>query len=237
LMTVRGLLRRSILLPVVVAMVSPAALASTAIADRAQIVGRILGSGLCPAESPSEPCEERPLFAVTVVLRNRHGVEVDRAATNVNGRFSFRASRGSYTARPEHVIGFGPPGRASVVVRSKQRAPFRVRFELAASTGPGVVGQATQSPTCPVQRVGEECVAPLRNARIRVEDSSGSTVRSSVTGENGFYAFSLEPGTYRLVGDPFEGGFPSAPEPVGFTVTGRDTGPRWIPLDYDTGIR
>lgn len=209
----------------------------TAVNVKDQIVGRILGSGLCPTESASEPCEPRPLFAVTVTLRGPDGEEVARARTHTNGRISLRAGRGTYSLEPEQVDGFAPHASAPVRVRARQGTPARVVFEYQVSTGPGVIGQATQSPTCPVERIGDECVAPLSNARIEIEKASGSTVMSSVTAEDGFYAFSLDPGTYTLVGESSEGGFPIAPEPVEFVVSAQDTGPSWIPLDYDTGIR
>jgi hypothetical protein len=209
----------------------------TAVNVRDQIVGRALGSGLCPTGSASQPCELRPLFAVTVILRDRSGEEVAGAVTHTNGRFSLRARRGTFMADTEHIAGFTSSAPAAAAVRSKQREPARLRFEFRASTGPGVVGQATRSPTCPVERIGDECVAPLGNALIHIEDASGSTVASWTTGEDGYYAFSLDPGSYRLVGESFDSGFPIAPEPVGFVVTGQDTGPSWIPLDYDTGIR
>ena len=104
--------------------------------------------------------------------------------------------------------------------------------------GPGVVGQATQSPTCAAQRESDDCVAALEDAPIRVEDAAGDVVARTVTNRDGFYAFELEPGDYKLVAKRIDGAdYPLPPRRKLFTVADSDSGPRVVDSPYDTGIR
>ena len=211
----------------------------TAVNAKDQAIGTVFGSGACPTGTAEAPCPPLPLFGIPVALEDQEGREISATATHTNGSFAFRAAAGTYMVSPrvpsEHFQAPGSP--RFITVSPKQSRPPRTDFSYPATVRRGVAGQATRSPTCPVQRVGEECVAPLEGARIRVDDANGTTVASAVTGPTGLYSFSLEPGSYTLVAEPTNGPFPTPPAPTGFTVTAADSGPHWIPSDYDTGIR
>ena len=203
-----------------------------------QVVGRVNGLGACARGTAGDPCPSRMLFAIKVRLRDPRGDVVARTKTKSTGRFAFRAGPGSYSVAGVAVTGFMASEPVMVVVRPDQMEPDHARLRFTATTGPGIAGQVTQSPTCGgPQREGQECSAPLENAHLRVEDDTGQEVAAAVTGADGYYAFELEPGTYTLIAEGFENQLPSPPPSVEFTVTPGDTGPHWRPLDYDTGIR
>lgn len=201
-----------------------------------QIVGRVNGIGMCP--SSTDGCEKQPLFAIQLVLSDRSGTVVTRTRTHLNGRFSFRVAPGRYSIAGQAVDGFDAPSSAELVVTRTQPEPARAYVHYASNNGPGVIGQATLSPTCGgPQRIGEECVGPLEGARIHVEDDNGMIVANTVTGTDGYYAFQLAPGTYRLVAESSGDSLPSPPPPVTFSVAPDDSGPHHIDSNYDTGMR
>ncbi|HET7481837.1 MAG TPA: carboxypeptidase regulatory-like domain-containing protein, partial [Actinomycetota bacterium] len=207
----------------------------TAVDVADQIVGSVVATGTCPRSTTSEPCPERRLFAVPVQLHDSDGGVVAETTSHTNGHFSFRAAPGTYWVTVSAPTGFmvaeGPIPLMHVT--AGQDDPQRATIVMQSTTGPGVMGQATQSPTCGgPQREGEECVAPLEGATIDIKDPGGNVVASTTTGADGYYAFSLDPGSYTLVAEPFDGGFPIAPEPVQFVVAPDDSGPSWIPAAY-----
>lgn len=203
-----------------------------------RIVGRVHGLGACARGTENDPCPSRRLFAIKVRLRDSDGDLVARTKTRSTGRFSFTRGPGKYSVAGVDVAGFMAPPPREVVIGPNQDDPEHVRIRFATVNGPGVMGQVTQSPTCPgPQRPGQECSAPLEGARIRVEDDNGKVVGETTTGADGYYAFPLEPGSYTLIAEGFDNQLPSPPGPITFTVGADDTGPHWRPLRYDTGIR
>jgi hypothetical protein len=178
------------------------------------------------------------LFSVRVVLEDDGGERVATKITKVDGSYSFRVPPGAYSVEARAVAGFTSPGAKQVEVAPGQDGPQRVRLRLDAIPVPGVIGQATKSPTCGgPQREGQQCTAPMEGAQIHIEDASGQTIATQATGRNGYYAFELPAGTYELVAENTGSTFPSPPPPVTFTVASSDTGPHHIDSDYDTGIR
>jgi carboxypeptidase family protein/thrombospondin type 3 repeat protein len=206
---------------------------------RTQIVGRVQVSGRCPRRND---CELRHLFSVEVSVRNHRGKTIERTKTLVNGRFAFEGLRaGRYRIEAFAVAGTLAPAPLETLVYRNQAGPTTASFTFADGNRRGVVGQATQAPTCGgPQREGEDCVAPLSGATISVRegDENGPVVASTTTGSNGYYAFRLDPGNYTLVAERYgDSDLPSPPAPVSFTVFDEDDGPNLIDSDYDTGIR
>lgn len=105
-------------------------------------------------------------------------------------------------------------------------------------SGPGfeVSGIALAGPVCPVETDPPDpgCAPrPVSAATIEAHDSTGSSVASTVTGDDGRFAMTLPAGEYTIVAAPVEG-LMGTPAPVQVTVAGEvDIGV----LAYDTGIR
>ena len=201
-----------------------------------RIIGRVSAAGRCPDERGE--CAAEHLFAITVILRAGDD-ELAEKTTLANGRFTFGdRPPGRYEVAAVAVAGTETPAPVRVRVKEDQDRPTRAHIFLQDTNGPGVVGQARQAPTCPAQRQGEDCVAPLEDAPIRVKDDAGNVVAHTTTGSDGYYAFELEPGDYKLVAKRIDGeGLPHPPRPERFTVTSDDAGPHAIDSYYDTGIR
>lgn len=208
-----------------------------------QMIGRAGVSGRCPQTSAGHECKTRYLFAVLVVVKNRRGQIVAQTRTLINGRFALQGlAHGSYEVSTEAIAGAAAPAPLQARVPRRQGYPTVASFTFDDSNGPGVVGQATQGPTCPgPQREGEDCAAPLEGATIEVRegDENGPVVASVTTGSDGYYAFELSAGSYTLVATRMDGdgSFPIPPAPQAFTVFSNDTGPNLVDAHYDTGIR
>jgi hypothetical protein len=203
------------------------------------IVGKAVGTLQCPSQSSDDPaCNPFRMFAVTITLEDETGTEIAHSSTDPAGRFSFQWSQtgaGSYDLRAVPATGFTEPPIRNVTVARGDPPKATLRYRN--SAGPGVAGQVTESPTCPVERPGEVCERPLQGARLDVKDMRGAVVASTLSAADGRYAISLSPGSYTLVAEPMSSTFPVPPPPVDFTVELTDTGPNHIDLDYDTGIR
>jgi hypothetical protein len=63
---------------------------------------------------------------------------------------------------------------------------------------PGIYGRITASPTCPVERSGEQCAPRGVAARVNAE-SHHRVVASTRSNSAGDYAMGLRPGSYTLV--------------------------------------
>ena len=206
-----------------------------------QVVGRVRVTGRCAQSTNRKPCRIRSLFAVTVIVREPSGDEVDRTTTSSNGRFAFdHLSPGRYELDAMAVAGATAPAPLDALIRRGSSASVATFF-FADSNSAGVVGQATQAPTCGgPQSPGEDCVAPLGGATISVHqgDEGGPVVASATTGADGYYAFRLDPGAYTLVAEATEDSqWPTPPAPASFTVSPDDNGPHLVDSPYDTGIR
>ncbi|MEA2516323.1 MAG: SdrD B-like domain [Actinomycetota bacterium] len=228
---------RALKLTIVVALLL-ASLAQSGIssAGEATITGHVMGVGACP----SDPCPHNELFYVRVVLDDAAGERVASKLAKVDGSFSFSVPPGPYTIEARSVLGYISRAPKEIEVARYQDGPRRVPLREDATSVPGVVGQATKSPTCGgPQREGQTCTAPMDGAQIHIEDSNGTTVATQTTGRNGYYAFELPPGTYDLVaeGTGSDSNLPAPPGPKRFTVGSSDVGPHHIDSDYDTGIR
>lgn len=206
-----------------------------------QLVGRVSVSGRCPTGDSDDPCALRHLFAVDVIVRDSAGSVVAERRTLTSGRFALSHLRpGRYDVEAEAIAGTIAPAPIDARVPRNQAGPTRMTFTLSDSNRRGVVGQATESPTCPVQRVGEECIAPLQDATIEIHDgdAGGPIVAQTTTGQDGYYAFQLDPGTYTLIARKIDDrDLPAPPGPQTFTVFPNDTGPNAVDALYDTGIR
>jgi hypothetical protein len=207
-----------------------------------QLIGRVQVGGRCPKSSSHNPCTLRNMFWVGVDVRNRHGKLVAQTRTILNGRFTFQhLEPGHYQVTAVAVAGTSAPAPLDALVPRNAAGPTVASFTLADSNFRGVVGQATQSPTCGgPQRQGEDCIAPLSGATIDVRegDETGPVVASMTTGKDGYYAFQLDPGNYTLVAERYgDSDFPTPPGPASFTVFSDDNGPNLIDSGYDTGIR
>jgi hypothetical protein len=97
----------------------------------------------------------------------------------------------------------------------------------------GVIGKVLYGPTCPVQRVGEDCVKPY-DATLRLRrQSTGRIVARVRSGDDGRFKLRLRPGHYLIEpvsGDPF----PRA-EPVAVVVHARRFS--HVTIMFDSGIR
>lgn len=203
-----------------------------------RVVGRVAIARRCPT-ADSECRIDHPL-GVTVVL-SYHGGTADffTRLSLANGRFTFGdVEPWRYRVHAPAVEGTRSPPPVKVEVEEGQTHPVRVVAMLRNKNGAGVVGQATQGPTCAAQREGEDCVAPLKDAPIRVKNAAGETVARATTDEDGYYAFELDPGDYKLVARRIDGrSLPDPPRPKRFTVGAGDSGPVVVNSSYESGIR
>ena len=197
------------------------------------IVGTAVGYQICTVEG--SPCGHLPVGGGVVVLRDELGAEVERVLTDTEGRFSMVSPPGTYTFEAFAPPGFNAPDPQDVTLTALALKAHVTYGHVIH----GVVGQARQSPTCGgPQRPYEDCIAPLSGATIEVQDALGATVATATTDETGRYAFSLNPGDYTLIAHPLgSNALPAPPQPVAFSITAEDEGPRLIDSDYDTGIR
>jgi hypothetical protein len=196
------------------------------------LVGTAVGYQICLVDGTA--CGHLPIGGAEVVLRDQDGIEVERLMSDSRGRFSSTAPAGTYTFESIAPPGFNAPAPQEIVLTSLALKAHVTHGHVIH----GVVGQATQSPTCPgPQRPYDDCIAPLDGATIEIQDALGATVATAATGETGRYAFDLDPGDYTLIAHPLDGsGLPSPPAPVDFTITAEDQGPRLIDSPYDTGM-
>ena len=97
----------------------------------------------------------------------------------------------------------------------------------------GIEGKIVLSPTCPVQRIGENCTKPYQ-ATVLVESADQSKkILSFMSDKNGNFKASLPPGTYYL--KPISSGV--FPRGISQTVTVKDNAFTNTIINYDTGIR
>ncbi|MDO8551301.1 MAG: carboxypeptidase-like regulatory domain-containing protein [bacterium] len=96
----------------------------------------------------------------------------------------------------------------------------------------GIYGKATLGPTCPVQKIGQECNIPYQGTVIIKNYNQSQEVTSFTTDSKGEFRVSLPPGTYYLS----VGGnrFPFLKTPSVEVKTNQYTK---IDLNADTGIR
>jgi hypothetical protein len=99
--------------------------------------------------------------------------------------------------------------------------------------GPGVRGQITAGPTCPVERVGQPCPPQPVKAAVTASDSAGAIVGTTRTLPDGRYALALAPGRYTLTADPGNV-FPRCPPTL---ITVPAGAPVEVNIICDTGIR
>jgi hypothetical protein len=101
--------------------------------------------------------------------------------------------------------------------------------------GPGITGQASAGPTCPVVTPGDlNCNdRPVAGATILVRDAGGTVVAELTTDARGQFQVALPPGVYHLEPQPVEGMMGGA-DPLDVTV---GSGFQVVQVSYDTGIR
>lgn len=99
-----------------------------------------------------------------------------------------------------------------------------------------LLGRATQSPTSPVQRVGEAAKeAPTPGVKLEIKDASGQKAASIVTDDKGEYRISLVAGTYRVELGGVLGPGISKDLPATVSITeGKESR---LDIRFDTGIR
>jgi hypothetical protein len=207
------------------------------VASANRVVGRVSVRARC--RTGDDDCPTKYLFAVEVTLQDSDGETLEKRRTLANGRFTFGdLEPGRYEVSARAVAGTRAPDSRQVQVESDQEEPARAPVRMTDVNGPGLVGQAIQWPTCAAQRKGEDCMAPLADAPIEITDLHGNVLARAVTESDGYYAFELEPGDYKLVAKNVdETDWPHPPRPKRFTVAEEDDGPRVIYSTYDTGIR
>jgi hypothetical protein len=105
------------------------------------------------------------------------------------------------------------------------------------ATGPGIRGQATAGPVCPVEKNPPDpsCAPrPVSGAVVVVRSPAGAEVARATTGTDGTFVVAVPPGQYVVEGLP-AAGLMGTPGPQNVTVT--SSVPATIELSYDTGIR
>ncbi|HEY7874822.1 MAG TPA: carboxypeptidase-like regulatory domain-containing protein [Actinomycetota bacterium] len=201
-----------------------------------RLIGRVRVTGRCPGGA--DACRTKALFAIKVILSRRRE-EVATVRSNSTGRFTFGdLAPGRYRIRAQSVAATPMPPASRARVESDQTEPMRVQIVGSTENGRGLVGQATQSPTCAAQSEGEDCMVPLRDAPIRVKDDDGKIVARYTTGPDGYYALGLEPGAYVMIaGRVDDDDLPYPPRRRRFEVRRAHRGPVTIDAPYDSGIR
>ncbi|KKR80184.1 MAG: hypothetical protein UU73_C0006G0012 [Candidatus Daviesbacteria bacterium GW2011_GWA1_41_61] len=97
----------------------------------------------------------------------------------------------------------------------------------------GIYGQVILSPTCPVQKAGEECTKPYQGTVIIKNYDQSQEVTSFTTNSKGEFRVSLPPGRYYLL----LGGDRSFPFLKPTSVEVKANQYTKIDLNVDTGIR
>lgn len=97
----------------------------------------------------------------------------------------------------------------------------------------GIYGQVILGPTCPVQRIGEECTKPYQGAVIIKNYDQSQEVTSFTTNSKGEFRVSLPSGSYYLL----VGGGRSLPFLKATSVAVKANQYTKIELNIDTGIR
>lgn len=97
---------------------------------------------------------------------------------------------------------------------------------------PGIYGTVTASPTCPVERPGQQC-APRGVAAKVLAQKRHRTVASAQSNSAGDYAMGLRPGTYTLTVDTGST-FPRCPTRTVTVASGQSV---QVNITCDTGIR
>ena len=101
----------------------------------------------------------------------------------------------------------------------------------------GIRGSMSSGPTCPVvgPDTGDECDdQPFAGTVIVRTADGGREVARFTADENGIFKITLNPGTYLLVPQPGENGFPFAEDQVVQVSSDAFTD---VTILYDTGIR
>jgi hypothetical protein len=98
----------------------------------------------------------------------------------------------------------------------------------------GIDAYTVSGPTCPVQREGQNCTAPI-SATVVVARDDGTHVAQVHTSSDGRGHIPLPPGTYTLVGTTGGRPFPRAPAPQKVAVSPHQFVA--VQLTFDTGIR
>lgn len=96
-----------------------------------------------------------------------------------------------------------------------------------------VIGEVTLSPTCPVQRPGQECVKPFAGAAVQLFDASNNPAGSATTNAAGLFAFSVLPGNY-TVRISISGRLPRCPDTPVTVIENKSAS---VLIGCDTGIR
>jgi cytoskeletal protein RodZ len=98
---------------------------------------------------------------------------------------------------------------------------------------PGVEGQVTAGPTCPVEEAGHPCPPQPVSAPVQALDGSGHVVAQTTSDAHGWYAIALSPGSY-TIHVVIDGMYPSCADKPATVHAG---GPTTVDIDCDTGIR
>ncbi len=135
----------------------------------------------------------------------------------------------SVTRRPLPTDAATPGGGGSV-------AP---PVAIPTSGGPWLVGVATASPVCPVERLPPDpaCAPrPVAGATVVVLDPLGQEVARATTGADGTFLVSVPAGHLRVEAAPVAG-LMGAPPPIDAIVPSGAGAWAQVALVYDTGIR
>ena len=97
----------------------------------------------------------------------------------------------------------------------------------------GIDVYAVAGPTCPVQREGQNCTAPIAATVVAIQ--GGNTVATVHTSSNGRGHLPLPPGTYTVRGEASSRGFPRPSGEQQVTVV--DGQFVSVQVLFDTGIR
>ena len=65
----------------------------------------------------------------------------------------------------------------------------------------GVRGLVILAPTCPVERIGQVCQAPLATT-VEIQTAAGRPLTTTHSGADGRFSIALPPGDYRILADP-----------------------------------
>ena len=69
------------------------------------ITGRVTAGPTCPVVTVDNPCDDRPIAGVPVVVLDVNGREVGRVMTDAEGRYSVTLPSGPYTIEPQPIEG------------------------------------------------------------------------------------------------------------------------------------